>query len=293
MCVPGPSWSSVVVPASVGMLLRGACPCLPCSNNEFPDASPAYGCWAATIDCWITRSAWSNLNALDGDIGATETASGVLSANIAAAALPRFTWLAYVVELDQGYSDVTGIDFWFLSTGSYAPTFQGNLTVWLSPVNRFTASRAAKCVDNLSPSVFAPAKTRVNCTQTPSFTKFVFVQRPVFTGSDKIYLYEMRVVRTGGLPGLCTRAWCLNMGTGKGGRCVQTCGCCVCVEGSGRGVPAGRIAPHVTVPFSLRRDHQRIDATPYARRAFLDRQPRRARLASEQSVDSVARALVA
>lgn len=172
---------------------------LPCSNGDYPDAAPGFGCAATAGTCATTRSSWTFSQALEGEIlGSGQETFAVRSASVTDFA--RFKWAAFWVELDKGYPDVTGVDLWFYSTTTYAAS-QRNLSVWLSPVVRFTASRAVQCVSGLTPSVFAPARTRVNCTQTPSFTKFVFVQRPLSSGAngaESIYIYEMRVLRSGG-----------------------------------------------------------------------------------------------
>lgn len=91
---------------------------------------------------------------------------------------------------------VSGVDIWFINSTSYLPA-QSGLSVWLSPSPTYSATGSLECVSNFSPTVFAPAKQRIACAETLNATRYVTVWRPITAAASSLYIYEMRVVRTG------------------------------------------------------------------------------------------------
>lgn len=70
---------------------------------------------------------------------------------------------------------VSGVDMWFLNEASVF-TAQSNLSIWLSVTPTYnTPNGSYQCVNDFSPTVFAPAKHTIACAQTLSATRYVTV----------------------------------------------------------------------------------------------------------------------
>lgn len=167
---------------------------LPPSRNTIPcppDNAPGYGCNGAGTSCAL-RGAGAFWNAFDGEVNPGSDTYATYSSSVSD--FTRFTSAWYQVQLDSAYSDISGIDIWFHPT-SNLPN-QRNLSIWLSNTRAYNSKYAYNCVSSFSPSVFAPARTRINCTQTLNATRYVTVWRPLFSGAALIYINEMRIVRS-------------------------------------------------------------------------------------------------
>ena len=80
---------------------------------------------------------------------------------------------------------------WFLNSATYLPA-QRNLSIWLSATPTFNSTQGSyQCVDNFSPTAFAPSKHTITCAQTLSETRYVTVVRPLLssTPTNNNYLY--------------------------------------------------------------------------------------------------------
>lgn len=156
----------------------------PCSNDEFPDSAPAYGC-AATTDlpnCALRQNAGAFWNAFEGEInqGSNSYAAYTcqLLTNQPYDMFERFEFAYLSVTLDQAYNDITAVDFWFLQGQAWALAGQANISVWLSNTRTYNAGNASyQCVNSFTPTVYAPARTRIPCAQTLNATRYVTVWR--------------------------------------------------------------------------------------------------------------------
>lgn len=98
-------------------------------------------------------------------------------------------------------ADISGVDMWFALHATYYPiAYSSNLTIWLAPSLNFDepGSGSVKCYDNFSPPTTS-AKHTISCSQTLNNTRWVMVWKPLFTASLSLWVYEMRVIRSGAL----------------------------------------------------------------------------------------------
>lgn len=168
---------------------------------EAPDASP-YGCnfITAAANCLRADSQHSLLMAYDSNYF-TATTYGTMSYPVPSAEAWRFPFVFYQVLLDRAYDDVTAVDIWTTTTTSYNTLYTNALSIYLSPTAEYMcASCGITCATNWNATSNAPTRNTVSCSQTLNNTRYVTVHKTLFTPaatSDRIFIYEMRVVRSG------------------------------------------------------------------------------------------------
>lgn len=100
---------------------------------------------------------------------------------------------------------------WSTTDSNFNTLYSSFLSIYLSPTSQYYcgANCGIVCASNVTIATPFTALTgatgvvrsTVNCSQTLNNTRFVTVHKPVMTPTasyDRIYLYEMRVVRAGG-----------------------------------------------------------------------------------------------
>lgn len=79
---------------------------------------------------------------------------------------------------------------WFFNSATLLPN-QRNLSIWLSATPIYNSVNGSyQCVDNFSPTVFAPSSHTLMCNQTLSATSYVSVWRPISAAANALYICE-------------------------------------------------------------------------------------------------------
>lgn len=80
------------------------------------------------------------------------------------------------------------MDIWFTNTATLLP-HQRNLSVWLSATPIYNSVNGSyQCIDNFSPTVFAPDRHTIECDQTLTQTRYVSVWRPITASARSLYM---------------------------------------------------------------------------------------------------------
>lgn len=84
---------------------------------------------------------------------------------------------------------------WFFNTAAWLPR-QSNLSIWLSATPTYNSVNGSyQCVNNFSPTVFAPSSQKINCSQTLNGTRYVSVWRPLTLAAPALYICKWSCVQ--------------------------------------------------------------------------------------------------
>lgn len=169
------------------------------NNYEMPDDAPVYPCQAA-VNCNQASAAYSLPAAYDG-ADFTNATYGMMSRQLTTASLfssRRFTYVYYQVQLDSAYDDIVAVDIWTTNTDNLT-RFSSALSIYLSTTPQYLCPTCGyACVTGFNATLSAPLRNTANCSQTLASARYVTVHRAITSvTNDRLYLYEMKVVRAG------------------------------------------------------------------------------------------------